>query len=228
MAAVCRLFGAFGWFVQGLLGILCFSSLFVKRYREHPRRKWVVFLMDATKQAASTAFAHVMNVLIAMTLSKWEEDSQCVWYFINIVIDCSVGVFFAYLLLKLITTYALRRGYERLRSGEYFLNSDTPDFKAWGIQLAAWCFIVFVTKWTLVGFIYLFRSMLSAMGEYFLSPFAYSPELELVVVMVVIPTIMNIIQFWIQDNFLMSKPQRDHGKLLIELHSSFESIEELN
>jgi hypothetical protein len=33
------------------------------------------------------------------------------------------------------------------------------------------------------------------------------PKLELIVVMFFIPVIMNALAFWIQDNYLMKKPQ---------------------
>lgn len=228
MAGTCRLFGAFGWSVQALLGVLCFCSLFVKRYREYPKRNWLVFSMDATKQAISTAFAHAMNVLIAVLLSEKDAENPCVWYFINIMIDCTLGVLIAFILLKSITTFALKRGYERFRTGEYYLISNRPDLKAWAIQLFVWCFVVMVSKWTLVGVIILIRSMLSAMGEYFLSPLAVYPELELVVVMVVVPCFLNVIQFWVQDNFLKGSSTPEPGKHLLELQHNFESVEELN
>lgn len=45
----CELFGTFGVFVQIVLGILSFSSLFAKRHYEYPKRSYRIFLLDISK-----------------------------------------------------------------------------------------------------------------------------------------------------------------------------------
>jgi hypothetical protein len=47
--------------------------------------------------------------------------------------------------------------------------------------------------------------------KYAFQIFSYQPELELVMVMIVIPTILNTVQFWVTDNFL--KGQGDEEQL---------------
>lgn len=229
MAGECTLFGAFGWIIQGVLGLLCFSSLILKRYREKPRRTWTIFGMDATKQAVSAGVAHVMNVLIAYLMSQWNSENQCVWYFINIVIDCSFGVLVCFLLLRGATSIALKCGVDRLRSGDYLQLSEKPDYKAWLMQLGVWCIIVMLVKWMLVGLIYLLRDYLSEAGQFILSPVDSEPKLELVIVMVLVPSLMNIIQFWVQDNFLKGKPETKlEGKTLLDMSSTKESLDVIN
>mmetsp|Transcript_15911 Transcript_15911/g.29116 ORF Transcript_15911/g.29116 Transcript_15911/m.29116 type:complete len:229 (+) Transcript_15911:112-798(+) len=228
MSGECTLFGAFGWLIQGLLGILCFSSLILKRYRERPRRSWTIFGMDAMKQAISAGVAHIMNVLIAYLMSEWDSENQCVWYFVNIIIDCSFGVLISYLLLRCITAAALRCGLERLRSGDYLQLSDKPDVKAWLMQLGVWMLIVLFVKWVLVGIIYLLRDYLSDAGAVVLSPVAFEPKLELVIVMVVVPCFMNVIQFWVQDSFLKGRVEREPGKSMFDLASTKETIDVIN
>jgi hypothetical protein len=169
-----------------------------------------------------------MNVIIAFLLNKWDSEGQCIWYFVNIVIDCSVGVLIAFLLLKGFTTLALKFGHERLRTGEYFLTSEKPDLKAWLMQLGVWCIVVLITKWALVGVIYLLRGILGNIGELLLSPLASTPQLELIVVMVLIPCLMNMLQLWVQDNFLKGSSHREPGKPLIDLNSTLESVEVLH
>mmetsp|Transcript_34189 Transcript_34189/g.59813 ORF Transcript_34189/g.59813 Transcript_34189/m.59813 type:complete len:171 (+) Transcript_34189:1417-1929(+) len=152
----CMLFGSFGWFVQGLLGFVCISSLLLKRTLEYPPRPWNVFWLDTTKQACSSALAHLMNLTIAYVLSGLERDDECVWYFINIVIDCSVGVFIAYVLHQLVATYAFQNC-AMLRSGHYLDEYGTVNLSAWALQLVVWCLIVSLSKWLLVCIIALFR-----------------------------------------------------------------------
>ena len=65
--------------IQGILGVGCFASLLLKRYCETPRRRWLVFLLDISKQCCGFALCHVCNVL----QSQWVQDksvSPCVWY----------------------------------------------------------------------------------------------------------------------------------------------------
>lgn len=45
MDTECSLFGAFGGIVQLILGIVCFSSLAIKRFTEKPSRPWIIFIL---------------------------------------------------------------------------------------------------------------------------------------------------------------------------------------
>ena len=103
----CELLGEFGFIIQGILGVLSFSVLVLKRVFESPQRKWKVWFFDSSKQLISSAFAHFMNVLIALFLASNHSGSDsCVWYFINIFVDTTIGVFICYLLMKLLTYFA--------------------------------------------------------------------------------------------------------------------------
>jgi hypothetical protein len=42
--------------------------------------------------------ARYERVVIAYLMSEWDSENQCVWYFINFIIDCTLGVLFAFLL----------------------------------------------------------------------------------------------------------------------------------
>jgi hypothetical protein len=117
---------------------------------------------------------------------------------------------------------------ERLRTGEYLLMSDRPDYKAWGIQLGMWCLVVLIVKWSLVGLIFGLRDFLSTIGVWVLSPVASEPQLELVVVMVFVPCLMNIIQFWVQDNFLKGKTKPSPEKLMLTMSWTVESLDVTN
>jgi hypothetical protein len=119
------------------------------------------------------------------------------------MIDTTIGVLIAYVLLlgveKLVKKYQI----ERLKTGHYTVGDTAKiDLKAWGAQLGVWNLITVVMKSILVGFMFALANILNKIGEYILSAIADHPKIELVLVMIVTPGIMNVFQFWVQDNFL--------------------------
>ena len=98
----CQILGAFGVFIQALLGLLSFSALIVKRYFEHPKRPTVVWILDTSKQAFSSILAHFMNMLLAIILSERNASDNCEWYFINITVDVLLGVFYDILFFEVL------------------------------------------------------------------------------------------------------------------------------
>jgi hypothetical protein len=49
-----------------------------KRYREHPRRELKIFMLDISKQGFSAGLTHIINIIIAVLFSEWEQDDPCV------------------------------------------------------------------------------------------------------------------------------------------------------
>ena len=93
--------GTFGYLIQLGLGILAFSILFLKRCYEKPPRPWKIWGMDASKQIFSAGMAHVLNLVLSVFMSG-EETDECVFYFINTLMDCIFGVFVSFVLMKII------------------------------------------------------------------------------------------------------------------------------
>ncbi len=128
----CKLFpGAFGFMVQAILGIFCFSTLVFKWRREKPRRALHVFSRDCSKQVFGGLTLHLWNILAAMLFAHGEVEKrlnggkspadECDWYFVNILVDTTVGVF---------VTYKLLRISERVfqyKSGHYQRSSGTAN-----------------------------------------------------------------------------------------------------
>ena len=99
-APPCRVLGGtFGYFIQGLLGVVALIGLFFKFHIEkhdttHVARNFTEWAFDASKQAIAAAVTHVFNILLAMIMAhiKISKDpsvhpDQCAWYFINFCID---------------------------------------------------------------------------------------------------------------------------------------------
>lgn len=57
-------------------------------------------------------------------------------------------------------------------------------------------------KTFLVGVVVLCHQALEFIGDLILSPIAMYPNLELMMVMIVIPIVLNSLMFWITDSFL--------------------------
>jgi len=112
--------GAFGIIIQAILGLLSFMALIVKRCLEEPKRPWIIWCLDTSKQAFSALLAHVMNMVLAMLLADdVSEADGCDWYFISLVVDVFIGVTLCWLILKAIETFAAYNGIEFLNTGVY-------------------------------------------------------------------------------------------------------------
>lgn len=194
---ICNFFGDFGFITQAILAVLSFAILLVKHYREVPRREATVFKFDVTKNALGAIEAHITNIVLAKAFAG--NSDPCPWYFINILFDTTVVVGMNFLLLRGAEIGASRFLDKDLSSGQY---GNPPLFQRFAEQLGVWMLIVLINKTIMAGFFYLMQSQLSDFGRLMLSPLCFNPHLELFVVMVLTPLILNACQFWMQDNFL--------------------------
>ncbi|KAJ3808300.1 hypothetical protein F5876DRAFT_7662, partial [Lentinula aff. lateritia] len=99
----CQLLGPTALIVQGLMGILVILSMIFKRHREKPMRPWKIWLFDVSKQIVGQMFVHGVNVLISDLLSQFSSENACVSYFLNILVDTTLGVALIYLILHVLT-----------------------------------------------------------------------------------------------------------------------------
>lgn len=63
--ASCRLLGGFSLILQAVMGVIVLLSLVVKRYREHPRRPWRIWILDVSKQLTGQVYVHICNVALS-------------------------------------------------------------------------------------------------------------------------------------------------------------------
>lgn len=249
---VCQLLGdEMGLLIQFGLGLSALCGLLCKRYMEQPKRPGDVFLRDVSKQVVGSLVAHGINLLIAIRLAhhavvsnhllglapeEGDPEDQCMWYFMNFIVDVLLGLPMNALLLYILGRLALRYDWRLLQTGYYgtsilentdrdtgldiygrqtFLNESPKGCCAWLhrnrsylAQLGAWVSIVSFNKLLLYGCVLIpTHTLLGKIGRAVLSPLRGHDHLELVIVMVVVPMSLNLVQFWIQDNFLKAKPQ---------------------
>lgn len=196
------LMDSFGIFLQGLLAVMAFSTLMLKRFREpkHERRPWKIWFLDTSKQAIGMLFIHFANVY----LSDLTEEDPCSLYLINFLLDASLGMLLIYAGVKAVSAIVEWRQWDSLRFGEY---GEPVQCTAWLGQCILYILIVMFEKvlMTLVLLIPQWKKLA------LLNPIQ-NPNLELAIVMLIVPFFVNALMFWVVDNFLMKK-HRTKAKL---------------
>lgn len=134
----CKLLsGAFAYGVQVGLAAVCLVVLLAKRWRESPRRPWLVWGFDLTKQIFSSGLQHFANILFGVLLANSSSvASECGWYFVLYIITSTAAVFVVALGMRLQAKLVAR--YHRLRilrTGDY---GSPPNWRPWLAQLVAW------------------------------------------------------------------------------------------
>lgn len=154
---------------------------------------------------------------------------QCAFYFVNFTLDTTLGVFLNFVFLEAFSLLAKRFVWTsvmtpgdygdpiRIRSVAQFLHSYQPRnhaifrtdpsavlhmFRPWLLQLASWILVIFVTKFVISLFILALEEPLGTFAVWLFKPLQEYPDVELAVVMIACPCLMNALQFWIQDSFL--------------------------
>lgn len=74
--------------------------------------------------------------------------------------------------------------------------------RIWASQLTAWLLIIVFSKAIVASVLIAAATPLGTFGELLFHPLHGYPFAELLLVMVVCPSFLNIVQFWIQDSFL--------------------------
>uniref|UniRef100_UPI00398E886F store-operated calcium entry regulator STIMATE n=1 Tax=Pristiophorus japonicus TaxID=55135 RepID=UPI00398E886F len=189
------LMGNFGIFIQGLLGVAAFSLLMLKRFREpkYERRPWKIWFLDTSKQAIGMLFIHFANVY----LSDLTEEDPCSLYLINFLLDATLGMLLIYAGVRTVGVLVEWRHWESLRFGEY---GDPLECSAWVGQCALYLLIMMLEKTVVIIMLLLPQWKKVAL----LNPIQ-NPQLELAIVMLIVPFFVNALMFWVVDNFLMRK-----------------------
>lgn len=222
MAECLVLPGLYGILVQALLFSCCVGILYVKKKREDVKlgekaRSTLEFCLDSAKQFAGCGWLHVMNLLFAsLQDAVMQGGDQCSWYWINIMVDTTLGTAVEYALLKIVSAIIRKKGYTELRSGDYKVEDGQLVLGNFLRQLGVWLAIVSAMKILMVLVMFIFSGWLLGLAGFILSPFLQTPALKLLVVMIVFPIIMDGFQLWVTDNFIKKRESQ---------HRSVEAVE---
>lgn len=192
-------------FVQGLLAALALASLYLKRMNESPRRKFMTWWLDVSKQGIGASYAHCLNMIIAAVISdnvrgEYVLDDQCAWYAINFIIDTTLGLFLSVVFLRLLNQVATKRHWGSLINTGVYVGEDA--MLHWLHQLFSWVAILSVVKLLLTFILWLFSPLLAVVGDYLFKPLQSNIRVELLFVMIIFPGFLNIFYFWIADGYL--------------------------
>jgi len=228
----CEIMGPAGTIVQIFMGLFAFLVLTYKRTLENPKREWKVWALDTSKQAISGGLAHILNVISAllMTTLRVEESTadSCAWYLVTMLFDTLIGSMFNIGILMLLQRVFEKHKLEHLKSGNYFTEKNVEqdyfetnrpeshgvhikhvyveiNYLAWTLQLIIWCLIVSTVK---TGLFFIQLQMTGPLGNFgvrVMQIVNLEGLYKLIFVLVLVPTVLNSIQFWITDNFLRKK-----------------------
>ncbi|KAF7290889.1 hypothetical protein HMN09_01267300 [Mycena chlorophos] len=197
----CQLLGPTALVVQALMGVLVILSLVYKRHREKPMRPWRIWVFDVSKQVVGQLFVHFFNVLISDLVSKYTTNNACVFYFLNILLDTTLGVGLLYAILRflsfIMTEKLHLKGFE---SGVY---GNPPSFKFWVRQATIYVCALCTMKLLVIGLLALLP-WLFTLGEWLLS-WTWTGKgdaLQVIFTMGIFPILMNILQFWLIDSIV--------------------------
>ncbi|KAG2041992.1 vacuolar membrane protein-domain-containing protein [Suillus americanus] len=197
----CQLLGPTALVVQALMGVLVILSLVYKRHREPQKRPWRIWLFDVSKQIVGQMFVHGVNVLISDLGSHHNAGNACTYYFLNVLLDTTLGVAIIYVvhhgLTYLLAKKLYLKGYE---SGQY---GSPPSIAYWARQAAVYVFALMSMKMLVVGLFTVWPGI-SKVGDWLLSwtAIGHGDAFQIIFVMGLFPIIMNILQFWLIDSIV--------------------------
>lgn len=99
------------------------------------------------------------------------------------------------------------------------IHSLTQLCRIWLIQLLSWLGILLLSKMIILAMLVTFAATWGGIGEILFHSLRPYPLAELVVVLIVCPSFLNVVQLWIQDTFLKKEVEfspKDCGSLIKE------------
>ncbi|KFY68520.1 hypothetical protein V496_01012 [Pseudogymnoascus sp. VKM F-4515 (FW-2607)] len=231
----CELLGPFALFVQLALGGLALLALVFKRWRERPQRPVKVWAFDVSKQVVGSVLLHGANLVMSMLSSgrfsmKVEdvietrdeggsgsgEPNPCSFYFLNLLIDTTIGIpiliFFLHLLTRLFLLTPLGEPPQSIESGNY----GSPPRAKWWMKQSLIYFIGLLSMKFIVLLIFIFLPWISHIGDWALRWTEGDENLQVFFVMLFFPVVMNATQYYIIDTFIKRKLEGIEGGLAVE------------
>ncbi|XP_024232866.1 store-operated calcium entry regulator STIMATE isoform X2 [Oncorhynchus tshawytscha] len=169
----------------------------VKRFREPVgiRRPWRIWFYDMSKQAIGALFIHFANVF----LSNLTEMDPCSLYLINFLLDATLGMLVIWVGVRVVSRIVEYKQFALLTFGEY---GDPPQAAAWLGQCGVYLLIMVLEK-SVVSLVLLIPGWTNLQSV--LLDYIPNPQVDLVLVMLIVPVIVNSIMFWVVDSLMMRK-----------------------
>lgn len=199
----CELLGPISLALQSFLGCIAVGSLALKRKYERPRRPLKVWVFDVSKQVIGALLLHFLNVLMSIFFSDDQpdmDDNPCVWYFLNVLFDTTIGVPLLWASLWWVYRIAYHFKLTEVMSGEY---GNPPRTRAFLKQLSLYILALIAAKF-LLYLVFWCVPELDDWGAWLISWTYFDARVQIVFVMLVFPTVMNAIQYLVVDSIIQS------------------------
>ncbi|CAL9735007.1 hypothetical protein MOSE0_G04830 [Monosporozyma servazzii] len=219
----CQLLGPASLIIQSIMGLLIIMVLLLKRTYESPKRKLRIWLYDIIKQLGGSFVIHMLNIM----LSVWkhdniivcredesENDDECDWYFVNLLMDTTLGIPILYYILHGIEHIGMKYNISNIKSGDYFDDNEilnvnkhkqrirSPKFQAFLkqfiifiIALIIMKFIIYMILNYMVSLAYLIANLIIGWSD----PW---PNFQVFLIMFVCPLLLNCFQYYCVDNII--------------------------
>tara|TARA_B100000029_G_C17511531_1_gene936453 strand:- start:184 stop:849 length:666 start_codon:yes stop_codon:yes gene_type:complete len=199
----CQLLGTeYSIYVQAILLATAIISLLIRRYREHPKRRSDIWLLDISKQGLSSLMAHGIGLLVSISLSSISDEKyQCGWYLVTYIVDTSLGTYLVYKLVKYTEMKAVKKSWSSLKDTGFY-GFPKVNYKVYLKQLLCWILIVIVARLICLITLLIFFVLLQFPVKGLSSLFDGHPDEYLLFVMIFGPICLNSIQVYIQDKIL--------------------------
>lgn len=237
-AGDCELLGWVGIAVQVAITVVCAIAYIAVWLMESPRRNFMTWIFDISKQVAGSAFGKLYNIAQAIIFAELlrlssDQQDQCVWYLMGIFIDCFVTTFLCWGANTLARPVLLRRygidigdyGEEAGFQTECHMHSpgsETDDsigtrapkpisFKMYLQQLGIWLSIIMAVRLLVsVGLFFTQHEVYTFCEGIFQFFGVEDPTWRLIFAVLIFPALADTFQIVVQDNFLKKhKDQAD-------------------
>ncbi|EDO18339.1 hypothetical protein Kpol_1013p10 [Vanderwaltozyma polyspora DSM 70294] len=236
----CQLLGPVSITIQIAMGAIAIISLLLKRNYEHPRRKMIVWIYDVGKQVIGSLVIHFLNLGISILKGKREnipyrllkaflmstgeefqklesdddDEDQCDWYFLNLLLDTTIGIPILWASLTMIENVCIYFKVENIESGNYFASKETVDNengiakspkplkKAFIKQLIVFTSGLLLMKIIIFGILNYFEDVAYWFANLLLGWSDPWPNFQVFLVMFVSPILLNCFQYFCVDNII--------------------------
>lgn len=142
----CQLLGPVSIVVQSIMGVLIILVLLLKRTYETPKRKLSIWLYDIIKQLGGSLVIHLLNIILSIWKkdssnngprillcnnsgngNKYEYDDECDWYFVNLLMDTTLGIPILYYILHGLEYLGTLYHISNIKSGDYFSDDEGKE-----------------------------------------------------------------------------------------------------
>ena len=121
------------------------------------------------------------------------------------IIDTSLGLVIAIVLLRWLDRVANERNWTALKDSGIYAGPDAITH--WAAQVIAWLIILSIAKVAIYIFMWAFSNPLAWAGGLLFAHFEDNIHFELVVVMILFPGVLNVVYFWIADGYLRANKE---------------------